>query len=57
MEGISGAFESMVHNQAIADVIKMNYFHSLLRDDPTKAVAGLALTGANYVTPVDILKR
>lgn len=51
------AFESMVHSQPIADVLKMNYLHGLLRDEPARAAAGLALIGFNYAVAVDILQR
>lgn len=37
-------------------VMKM-YLHSFLSDETTKAIVGLALTGANYATAVHILQK
>ena len=51
-------FESAVHrNPMLSSVDKFNYLASLLESTAAEAVAGLALTAANYEEAVAVLKR
>ena len=52
------SFESAIHNNpALSSVDKFNYLNSLLESTAAEAIAGLALTAANYEEAVDTLKR
>ncbi|EDO27041.1 predicted protein, partial [Nematostella vectensis] len=51
-------FESSIHsNPRLATVDKFNYLRSLLVGPARGAVAGFALTAANYQSAIDLLKR
>ena len=51
-------FESAVHqNSALTGIDKFSYLNSLLESTAAEAVAGLALTSANYDEAVSTLKR
>lgn len=52
------SFESAVHNnKSISSVDKFNYLKGLLDGSAASAITGLSLTGENYETAVDILKK
>ena len=52
------SFESAVHsNDRLSEIDKFNYLRSLLEGTAYDAVAGLALTAANYEQAVEILKK
>ena len=52
------SFESAVHkNSDLSDVEKFNYLNSLLERSAREAVAGLALTDANYHQAVETLQK
>ena len=52
------SFESAVHkNCDLSDVDKFNYLKSLLEHTAYEAIAGLALSSANYTEALDLLKK
>lgn len=52
------SFESAIHkNEALADVDKFSYLRGLLVGPARSAIAGFALTSANYKAATDLLKR
>ena len=52
------SFESAVHsNDRLSEIDKFNYLRSLLEGTAYDAVAGLALSAANYGQAVEILKK
>ena len=52
------SFNSAVHlNDRLSDIDKFNYLRSLLEGTAFDAIAGLALSAANYGEAVDILKK
>ena len=52
------SFESAVHkNSDLSDIEKFNYLKSLLERSAREAVAGLALTDANYHQAVETLQK
>ena len=52
------SFESAIHNNSeLSDVEKFNYLNSLLERSAREAVAGLALTSANYQRAIETLKK
>ena len=52
------SFESAVHtNRSISNVEKFNYLRSSLERTAYDAIAGLALSGANYEEAVEILEK
>ena len=52
------SFESAVHkDEELSDIEKFNYLNSLLERSAREAVAGLALTAANYHKAIDTLKK
>ena len=50
-------FQSSVHCQDIPDVTKFNYLKSTLKGAAAKAVAGIAVTGENYLDAVSTLRE
>ena len=50
-------FEPSVHCQDIPDVTKFNYLRSTLKGAAAKAVAGIAVTGENYLDAVSTLRE
>jgi hypothetical protein len=52
------SFNSAVHlNDRLSDIDKFNYLRSLLEGAAADAIAGLALSTANYTEAIEILKR
>lgn len=52
------SFKSAVHDSSeLTDIYKFNYLHSLLEHSAAEAVAGLALTAANYTEAINILQK
>ena len=52
------SFDSAVHsNSQLSEIDKFNYLRSLLEGTAYDAIAGLALSAANYREAVDILKK
>ena len=52
------SFESAVHsNSRLSEIDKFNYLRSLLEGSAYDAVAGLALSAANYGQAIEILKK
>ena len=52
------SFNSAVHlNDRLSDIDKFNYLRSLLEGTAFDAIAGLALSAANYGEAIDILKK
>ena len=52
------SFNSAVHlNDRLSDIDKFNYLRSLLEGTAFDAIAGLALSAANYREAIDILKK
>ena len=50
-------FEAAIHkNSKLATIDKFNYLNSLLEKTAAEAIAGLALTNANYEEAITILK-
>lgn len=54
----SSSFNTAIHsNTELSNVDKFNYLNSLLEKGAADAVAGLALTSANYEEAVSVLKQ
>ena len=52
------AFKSTIHNdKELADVDKFKYLRSLLEEPASSVIAGLPLTDADYITPIDLLEK
>lgn len=54
-KGFWDLFQSSVHNQPIANVQKLAYLNSKLTGAAAAAVAGLAVTDANYTVAINLL--
>ena len=52
------SYSSAIHdNKEISKIDKFNYLNSLLEGSALRAIQGLALTGANYDSAIEILKE